>query len=105
AVKRRRSGPGARLRRSSLVFQARDRKSERRSKTRCADSGDDGKGSGAAAQRRGAAALGARYRSVRGDARIRRRGAVAEVRDRSALQSPRQEVSVNEQGGQSQRVA
>ena len=41
----------ARLRRSSSVFARRDRKPDRGGQTRCADAGDDGKGSGAAARR------------------------------------------------------
>ena len=46
-----------------------------------ADAGDDGKGSGAAWQ-----GLGAANRAVRGDARIRRRGVAAEIRDRPPVQ-------------------
>ena len=80
AGQRRRCCPRARLRRSSSLFAGRDRKSDRRGKTRRADAGDDGKGSGAASAGREPAGLGAAYRAVRGDARIRRRGAVAEVR-------------------------
>ena len=48
----------ARLRRSPSVFAKRDRSADRRSQTRRADAGDDGKGSGAAAAGRGASVLG-----------------------------------------------
>ena len=59
ARQRDRGGPGARLRRSPSVFAKRDRSLDRGSQARCADAGDDGKGSGAAARRRGTAGLGA----------------------------------------------
>ncbi len=59
-----RSGPIARLRRPSSVFESRDRRFDRRSQSRRADAGDDGKGSGAAANRRRSCRIG-RKRSCR----------------------------------------
>ena len=82
----------ARLRRSSSVFASRDRSPDRRGQARWADAGDDGKGSGAAARQRarGKASCRSAVTLEFDDAR-----AVAEVRDRSAVQGAREEDSRN----------
>ena len=91
----------ARLRRSSSVFASRDRSPDRRGQARRADAGDDGKGSGAAARqrRRGKTSCRSAVTLEFDDAR-----AVAEVRDRSAVQGAREEISVTRRVGKAKRA-
>ena len=84
--KRDRGRARPRVRRSPRVLAARDRGVARGSQTRRADTGDDGKGSGAAA---GACR---RDRAVQGHAGVRRRGRIAAVPERPTVQGAREKV-------------